>query len=81
MDFKAMQDEVAELLNFNSAQTDQDFTTAQIKKAINRGYAREYRKARQEGVREWFSGYREAVYLLCFRQPEWRPNLQNNRCN
>lgn len=62
MDFKALQDEASELLNFNSSQTDQDFTAAQIKKAINRAYAREFRKARQEGVREWFSGYREVVW-------------------
>ena len=55
MDFKTLQDEVSELLNFNSSQTDQDFTTSQIKKAINRAYAREYRKARQEGVRQWFA--------------------------
>ena len=54
MDFKAMQDEVSELLNFNSSQTDLDFTIAQVKKAINRAYAREFRKARQEGIRQWF---------------------------
>ena len=63
MDFKAMQDEVAELLNFNSAQTDQDFTTAQIKKSLNRAYAREYRKARQEGIRQWFASVTEITWL------------------
>jgi len=54
MNFKDLQDEVSELLNFNSTQTDQDFTTAQIKNAINRAYAREYGKARQEGSRRHF---------------------------
>jgi hypothetical protein len=63
MDFKTLQDEVSELLNFNSTQTDQDFTTTQIKKAINRAYAREYRKARQEGLRQWFSSVTEITWL------------------
>jgi len=63
MDFKTLQDEVSELLNFNSSQTDQDFTTTQIKKAINRAYAREYRKARQEGLRQWFSSVTEITWL------------------
>ena len=62
MDFKALQDEVSDLLNFNSTQVDQDFSTAQIKKAINRAYAREYRKARQEGLRSWFIGYTEVSW-------------------
>ena len=47
MNFKELQDEVSELINFNSLQADQDFSAAQIKNAINRAYAREYRKARQ----------------------------------
>jgi len=59
MDFKTLQDEVSDLLNFNSTQADQDFSTSQIKKAINRSYGREYRKARQEGVKSWFIGYSE----------------------
>ena len=54
MNFKDMQNEVSELLNFNSSQTDQDFTTAQIKGSINRAYARELRKARQEGSKRYF---------------------------
>lgn len=62
MDFKAMQDEVSELLNFNSSQADQDFTTAQIKKAINRAYAREYRKGRQEGLKQWFMGITQVTW-------------------
>jgi len=55
MNFKELQDEVSELINFNSLQADQDFSAAQIKNAINRAYAREYRKARQEGIRRYFS--------------------------
>ena len=55
MNFKELQDEVSELINFNSLQADQDFSAAQIKNAVNRAYAREYRKARQEGIRRYFS--------------------------
>ena len=54
MNFKELQDEVSDLLNFNSSQTDQDFTTSQIKKAINRAYLRETNKARQEGLSSYF---------------------------
>tara|TARA_R110002020_G_scaffold230081_1_gene440853 strand:+ start:303 stop:950 length:648 start_codon:yes stop_codon:yes gene_type:complete len=62
MNFKELQDEVSELINFNSLQTDQDFTTAQIKNAVNRAYAREYRKARQEGIRRYFSTTTDVVW-------------------
>tara|TARA_R110000824_G_scaffold112943_1_gene262429 strand:+ start:240 stop:908 length:669 start_codon:yes stop_codon:yes gene_type:complete len=62
MNFKELQDEVSELINFNSLQTDQDFTTAQVKSAVNRAYAREYRKARQEGIRSFFFAYRDLVW-------------------
>ena len=55
MNFKELQDEVSELINFNSLQADQDFSALQIKKAVNRSYAREYRKARQEGIRRYFT--------------------------
>ena len=54
MNFKELQDEVSDLLNFNSSQTDQDFTTSQIKKSINRAYLRETNKARQEGLSSYF---------------------------
>lgn len=62
MDFKELQDEVSELLNFNSTQTDQDFTTAQIKRAINRAYRREYNKARHEGSRRYFQAVTEFTW-------------------
>lgn len=62
MNFKELQDEVSELINFNSLQSDQDFSAAQIKSAINRAYAREYRKARQEGTRSFFFAYRDLVW-------------------
>ena len=61
MNFKELQDEVSELINFNSLQSDQDFSAAQIKNAVNRAYAREYRKARQEGTRSFFFAYRDLV--------------------
>ena len=54
MDFSELQDETKELLNFNASQTDQDFTLAQVKNAINRAYRREYVRARQEGSRRYF---------------------------
>ena len=54
MDFLELQTETKELLNFNSSQTDQDFTLAQVKNAINRAYRREYVRARQEGTRRFF---------------------------
>lgn len=54
MNFGELKDETSELLNFNSGQTDQDFTAAQIGSAVNRAYRREYVRARQEGVKEWF---------------------------
>ena len=54
MDFLELQDETKELLNFNASQTDQDFTLAQVKNAINRAYRREYVRARQEGSRKYF---------------------------
>jgi len=54
MDFLEIQTETKELLNFNSSQTDQDFTLVQVKSAINRAYRREYVRARQEGSRRYF---------------------------
>lgn len=62
MNFKELQDEVSELINFNSLQADQDFSATQIKNAINRAYAREYRKARQEGIRSFFFAYRDLTW-------------------
>ena len=54
MDFLELQTETKELLNFNSSQTDQDFTLVQVKNAINRAYRREYVRGRQEGTRRFF---------------------------
>jgi hypothetical protein len=49
-------------LNFNSSQADQDFTSSQIKNAVNRAYAREYGKARQEGSRRHFQATTELTW-------------------
>ena len=62
MNFKELQDETSELLNFNSGQTDQDFTASQIKNAVNRAYKREYVRARQEGVRRFFITATDVVW-------------------
>jgi len=62
-DFKYLQDEVSDLLNFNSAQTDQDFSTAQVKKAINRAYAREVHAAWLEGLQKYFHAIAELTWL------------------
>ena len=73
MNFKELQDEVSDLLNFNSSQTDQDFTTSQIKKAINRAYLRETNKARQEGLSGYFKAQTDVTWPsgdLTFPLPE-----------
>ena len=62
MNFKELQDETSELLNFNTGQADQDFTAAQLKNAVNRAYKREYVRARQEGVRRFFVSSTEVVW-------------------
>ena len=75
MNFKELQDEVSDLLNFNSSQTDQDFTTSQIKKAINRGYLRETTKARQEGLSSHFKTRTDITWpsgSLTFSLPQKR---------
>lgn len=43
-----------DIINFNPAQTNQDFTSAQLVSALNRAYRREVGMARQEGNREYF---------------------------
>tara|TARA_R100000700_G_scaffold40810_1_gene57824 strand:+ start:784 stop:1461 length:678 start_codon:yes stop_codon:yes gene_type:complete len=73
MNFKELQDEVSDLLNFNSSQTDQDFTTSQIKKSINRAYQRETTKARQEGSSSHFKARTDITWpsgSLTFSLPE-----------
>lgn len=54
MNFLELQTEVKDLLNFNSGQTDQDFTTTQVKNAINRAYDREIVRARQHAMKAYF---------------------------
>lgn len=61
--FLYLQNEVKDLINFNSSQTDQDFTTAQLKKAINRAYVREVNKAKQEGLQKYFHAYTDLTWL------------------
>lgn len=61
-DFKYLQDEVKDLLNFNSAQTNQDFTAAQIKKSINRAYGREVHSAWLEGLKKYFHAVYDATW-------------------
>lgn len=62
MNFIDLQNETSDLLNFNSGQTDQDFTAAQIKDAVNRAYKREYRKAREEGSRHYFFAITDIIW-------------------
>ena len=62
MDFLELQTEAKELLNFNTSQTDQDFTLKQVKSAINRAYRREYVRARQEGTRRFFIATTSVVW-------------------
>ncbi len=54
MDFKELQNETSELLNFTDGVTDQNYTSAQVKAAINRAYKREVRLAKKEGISDWF---------------------------
>ena len=54
MNFLELQDEVSDLVNFTTGVTDQDFTTAQIKKALNFRYKKEVAVGQQEGGRNWF---------------------------
>jgi hypothetical protein len=62
MNFSELKSETSELLNFNTGQTDQDFTASQIAKAVNRAYRREYVRARQEGVRRFFLATTDMVW-------------------
>lgn len=54
IDFKYCQDELSDLLNFTAGVVDQNFTTAQLKKALNRAYKREVRKGKVEGHSAWY---------------------------
>lgn len=54
MDFGELQAEVKFILNWNESQTDQDFTTLRVKKAINRAYKQETIKAEEEGGQRYF---------------------------
>lgn len=47
-------DELGFVLNFNDGQTDQDFTNARLLRLLQRGYERAVKRAKQEGVIEWF---------------------------
>jgi|TARA_Y100000310_G_scaffold20944_1_gene20268 hypothetical protein len=76
MDFLELQTETKELLNFNASQTDQDFTLAQVKNAINRAYRREYVRARQEGTRRFFITTTNVVWPASQATLELPNNLQ-----
>ena len=54
MDFGELQTEVQDWINFTTGISNQDFTTAQLQKAINQAYKREVRKGRLEGGSTWF---------------------------
>jgi len=54
MNFLELQSEVKFILNWNEQQTDQDFTTLRIKKALNRAYKQETIKAEEEGGQRFF---------------------------
>ena len=54
MNFLELQTEVQDWINFTAGVSDQDFSTDQIKRAINQAYKREVRKGRQEGGSNWF---------------------------
>jgi hypothetical protein len=63
MNFKELQSEVKFILNWNENQTDQDFTTLRIKKAVNRAYKQEVLKAEQEGGQRFFKTTLELPWL------------------
>ena len=54
MNFGELLTELKDLLNFDSNQIHQDFSDAQLKRALNQAYLREVRKARQQGSRNYF---------------------------
>lgn len=54
MNFLELQDEVKDWINFTSGTSNSDFTSGQIKKAVNQAYKREVRKGRLEGGSSWF---------------------------
>ena len=54
MNREQLRDEVAFLLNFNEDQADQDFTTAQLNRAIQYAYQDEVRQAKLEGQMRHF---------------------------
>lgn len=62
MNFLEIQDEVKDLLNFTSGTADQDFTDLQIRRSINRRYAREVAVAQQHGGMTWFHKVQEFTW-------------------
>ena len=73
MNFTELQVELQELLNFNPNQSDQDFTTAQLKRALNRAVKREYTLAKAEGSAVWFVSNQTVTWLsgvITFSLPE-----------
>lgn len=62
MNFLELQNEVRDLINFTSGTTDQDYTTAQVQKAINVRYALEVLIGQQHGKRTWFQKFFEFTW-------------------
>lgn len=74
MNFNDIQDDTQLLLNFNSSQTNQDFTTKNIKSVINRVYEREVSLAKQEGTRLYFMATQDVTWeadALTFELPKF----------
>lgn len=76
MDFKTLQDEVADILNFTPDATDQDFTSLQVKKAINQAYADEVVKAKQCGSRVHFTKFDQITWPASQRVLTFPQDLQ-----
>lgn len=62
MNFKGLQDLVSLMLNYTTGGVDSDFTTAQIKASINRGYSREVREAKLQANLDYFKATLEFVW-------------------
>jgi hypothetical protein len=54
MDFGTLQNRLAFILNFNDGQTDQDFSAARLKQALNFAYNREIQRAVLEGSKRYW---------------------------
>jgi hypothetical protein len=63
MNFTELQDRLKFILNFNDTQTDQDFTNARIKQALNFSYESEINRAQAEGSRRYFRAVREIEWV------------------